>query len=875
MTDVIDSFNRANGPLGSTWLNSTGLTGGSGIVINGNEIWNLSETYRAVYWAPSFATFDNDQYAQIDTTGNNSAGVVVRHNVTGTSNFYAAIRANGINYGGGQNLYLYRCSGGKFTLLGSFSGLPGGSGTVGLRATGQIIVASYDGGDKITVTDAFYAGGQPGIILSFDVADNFAAGPAILHKITAAMAANEAADAFAGTASLPLGLPGSQQFYFAWCNETDKFGASMVREDELIFNFELQHDEGQFCELTIEIANPYVGLLASGRLLWAWFSWNDGTVTHPLFFGRLVGIPDDLFGQVIKLKLLAKPSDYSARLQALAETLKVLPYYDPIWIDANKLDDPDTILEGYSALWNVDRLTHEVTISDIINGEDGMAIFTQGDVFYDKVEMKLAGAPLLLCEINAEVNWTQCSPDQSVNIKTVAGLSGDPNSPGRGLSVPKGVGDLPNPPEEKEQTQTTFKWDYKNLSSRHNDGDLMEESGEVSVPFYGGDLTKEDEKITNPDATTGQGEEYSIARTYKEIVVGDLPSHWLSTIVTDPPPGQPPPPSGFDPSDPVPGRRAPATIKAEVQQDRKETIYVAMRADVQPVLAQLTEDEKNLRETISMQSRDLAEVGGAATSEDGTFFPTGRGHYSVEYLLMICRAHLLAGARVVSVDWESPFSKMINLTTRMNASIEDPRLPGSMVSGKIVSYKMTGDGDSGAMLGSVTINCAVGNGGSAVADAGVPIYVDEGYVSPGYQHYDGSQTVTISDDVTFDNLPFIQTGLQFPLTEDQILVRHEYIDGSVTAAAVNSELLASGARALREFKMEPIGTPLKAGPPPQVSAYIGLDIALNEALNQAVTNNPSWVEMEFKPVQGIFTNVHFSPNVGALKVPKQIDLAAS
>ena len=33
-------------------------------------------------------------------------------------------------------------------------------------------------------------------------------------------------------------------------------------------------------------------------------------------------------------------------------------------------------LEGYSALWHVDRITHEVTISDIIAGEDGIVEFT-------------------------------------------------------------------------------------------------------------------------------------------------------------------------------------------------------------------------------------------------------------------------------------------------------------------------------------------------------------------------------------------------------------------------------------------------------------------------------------------------------------------
>ena len=68
---------------------------------------------------------------------------------------------------------------------------------------------------------------------------------------------------------------------------------------------------------------------------------------------------------------------------------------------------------------------------------------------------------------------------------------------------------------------------------------------------------------------------------------------------------------------------------------------------------------------------------------------------------MVCRAHLLAGARVVEVEWECPFAKIVasGMSCRRNAIIDDPRLPGGVVLGKVVSYEMTGDGDDGEFLG--------------------------------------------------------------------------------------------------------------------------------------------------------------------------------
>src|SRR5436190_2874698 len=206
-----------------------------------------------------------------------------------------------------------------------------------------------------------------------------------------------------------IGMANQSQFYFAWTTSDDTtFNASHMVEDELVFSFRLAHDEGQFATLDLEIINPHIGLLAPGRPFWAWFSWSDGATVHPLFFGRLVGIPSNLFADVITVQLVAKPIDYTEQRMAVAAGLRVLPFFDPIFIDPRQREDPDVVLEGYSALWHVDRVTHQCSISDVVAGEDGVEEFTPNDVFYDNVSLELAEAPLMVCEIDATVSWVQC-----------------------------------------------------------------------------------------------------------------------------------------------------------------------------------------------------------------------------------------------------------------------------------------------------------------------------------------------------------------------------------------------------------------------------------------------------------------------------------
>jgi len=232
-------------------------------------------------------------------------------------------------------------------------------------------------------------------------------------------------------------------FYFCWVDsdQTEFDPDTMNVIDENVFEFTMLHEEGQTPTLDITIQNSRVGLLAPGRKVWAWLAYQppSGSGIIPIFFGVLVGIPTNLFAELITLKFISRSETYIEDKQAVAETMKTQPYYDPVFLDEKHRDEPDSILEGWSSLWHVDRTSLATSASDILEGEDGNIVFQEADAFYDSVSMSLNEAPLANIQVQATVNWTQRSigyvNGPNVNINSYTGdtfMSGWPK-PGAGL----------------------------------------------------------------------------------------------------------------------------------------------------------------------------------------------------------------------------------------------------------------------------------------------------------------------------------------------------------------------------------------------------------------------------------------------------------
>ena len=288
-------------------------------------------------------------------------------------------------------------------------------------------------------------------------------------------------------------MPIAGPFYYAWVDPTETtFNSSHYRMDEYIFSAKRTIAEGEKPLLEIEIQNPHVGILSPGRKYWAWFAWNNGSEIVPLFFGRVVGTPAQIFEEVIQIQLVSWPIDYKQQVQQAAETLKVRPFYDPVFIDVGKRDDPDTILEATAMVWDVDPVTLVVTANSIIDGDSNQD-FTGDDHFYDSMQMTIGQPPATAILMDASVSWTQTSRGVVyVGTRIYSGIGGDGiiadwpkplTSLGGGYTVY--ASDAYDTAGAADAELTSISWSYNNRDSEHSDGDTLSKSWSFSTPVGG------------------------------------------------------------------------------------------------------------------------------------------------------------------------------------------------------------------------------------------------------------------------------------------------------------------------------------------------------------------------------------------------------
>jgi hypothetical protein len=624
-------------------------------------------------------------------------------------------------------------------------------------------------------------------------------------------------------------------FYFAWVSpsETTFDAAVHNREDEDVFGFTVEHSEGDFAGLEIEIRNPRVGLLAPARKVHAFLSYDTGTEIKPLFRGRLVGIPDDINQEIVRLQFTARPDDYAAQKAALANTLRVLPYCDPVFISKDKWDDPDAVLEARSELWHIDRVTGELTTSDLLVGEDGNEDFFDSDVPYDSVSVHLNQTPLRTVTMDAEVGWSQ-----------------------------RDSGTLPI---------------YYNSSFTSFLADSVAEEW--------------------PKAGANLGGGWAVTLGYASSNIDNIPSDAFHTDINLPAPSDPipedqtvieppPPPPRNTVGRPIPGGWVFILIHQEIQgkssateaslrvreegiiiplvtvygtlvvrydadRNRKEHLRFTLQADTQPIITLPGEDEVlNLSISGNDVGKDVAGEFPIGSSRRRSYFPTARGLKSIEYLICLARAHLILRSRTVEVTFECSFERAIELSCRKNARVFDGRLPGGSALGKVIKYRFSADGDTGKLIGTGTIGCAIGFGGAVSVSSGSPTYVAVSYVETGYQFYEDQVEVLPAGDIGY-TIPIDapnDDGLVFPLTVVPFLAGPQFHLADLSAGAFEGTVDLSNPDGSHAAKTA-IDTILKAK-----RCHLGFTIA---------------------PVNGQTFDNAYDITLTELVVPKMIDLEAA
>ena len=614
-------------------------------------------------------------------------------------------------------------------------------------------------------------------------------------------------------------------FFFAWVDAGTAFDPALhARDDADIFAFDLDHQEGDFATLALKVRNPRVGLLAPGRKVWAWFSWFDGAQVKPLFFGRLVGLPDQLQGETVQFNFIARPVDFAAQKIALAENMKVRPYWDSIWFAADTRDDPDNVLQSRPELWHTDRISHVVTASNIISGEDGTLSFSDEEVPYDTVVLNYSQNALRRVSMTATVSWDQVAAG-SINLTgrliSLIGSRDIQSRTGEGLAD-----DWPKPQQSLGGGWTWGDGTFCNVIGGVVNPSLVGESGYdplTRLYYYldgGIDVGIQEDGTYWPDGYIPPFREYGWAY------------HVAIPLIT---------------------LQVGLSLDYDAKRRRTEILAFTLETDVQSILTE-PDDQETL--ALQMASSELTvpiESGGAAPldAKSRAYFSTERGAQSLEYLISVARAHLLVRARAVNMSFQIPFPLAVasELSCRKNAALSDPRLPGTTVAGKIIGYKLALA--DGAAMATVQIGCSVGRGGSVEAVAGAPDYVDEDYVGDDYQHYTGSLELPFPSDVAYEPLEAVvpnDDGIDFDrMTPDAVIINFDR--GPDPATGTLSQLEALG---LFDIRLENTG-----------------------AVKSSDNREFDFFQLTLKPLTGGPFETGYAPLVTELKIPKTIDLEAA
>lgn len=476
-------------------------------------------------------------------------------------------------------------------------------------------------------------------------------------------------------------------FHFAWVEPEDttfSAGAHAI-EDESIFSLEIAQNEGEFATASVQVLRPDEGLLNPTRKQYAWISVTKDAATTALFFGRVVGFPRDVDRDVITLEFVSQFPGWEDDRATLFATLKTIPFWDEALIPANELENPDQALEARRALYHYDRLTGAITLSDIITGT---STDTVNDQFEGSVSWDITGSPARRVKVSATADFEQRIIDETTVLNTKirkafpGGVVNSFTGPSLEATWPRGGDSIGG-----QSGYTVLRSEIKLIDPLPTS--MAGESAQFKT------------KISDAEQRYIQ----ALLNAAQETRDAKLRRWWYQTELE---------------------------IAYDFRQSRSETITTTIENDVQA----LAFDADGGEIVIDLQCEDVVSLG-LHYARYSSYFQTARGKQTFHHLLARAQAALAASARCVEISFERPFFSALSVSCKNAVALEDPTLPGGTATGKIKSYRLSVDGETGETAAEITIAVSVGNGDTYTPTALDPAYVEAGYVTSGYQIQSG------------------------------------------------------------------------------------------------------------------------------------------
>lgn len=527
--------------------------------------------------------------------------------------------------------------------------------------------------------------------------------------------------------------------YFAWVDAEDTFSSGIHSvEDEQVFDLSISQGEGEFATAEIEIVNPHVPLLTTGRKSYCFIS-RDGTL---LFAGRLVGFPSHTDAEILKLEFIARPANWQSAQDTLVQSLKTLPYFDPIAFDDPGTVDPADVLEARSGMLHWNRATGACTLSDIVSGS---LIDFGSKAFDDSIEFDISAPPLTSVSVSVSAEWEQVAIGYfdvhqliqdhfpSRFISTLTGDDFESSWPSAGASV---------------GSETGYTWSYSRLAQAYNPGfsGIYPPVARVLVQ------TSEDPSFDPMVDDDLESRYVEIERKYYNAELG---------------------------------------VRAEYRQRRQESVSFTLVPSVQPMLEGETEtieialgDVSEDRTTAQWRAGQAYGSGafvifgesmfrclsahtasgnfwsdynsGRWTRQANTQAPLGskmnasyflqpRGAQSIQHAMLRAKARLLKSMRAVAVKFSVPLDwQSVGISCAHTARIVSDRIPGGEATGKIVAYTLRID-SSGQEYVDVEIECCVGRGESVPTAGAGEAAIDGIVYSTGYSSQKPQEPISARD----------------------------------------------------------------------------------------------------------------------------------
>ncbi|MBM3610497.1 MAG: hypothetical protein FJX18_03090 [Alphaproteobacteria bacterium] len=458
--------------------------------------------------------------------------------------------------------------------------------------------------------------------------------------------------------------------YFAWIDPETPFNLealSLIEED--LLGVKIHHREGGFPSARVVIARtdktpeplPHHAVLYYEKM----------DQRFLLFKGSLVMAPLKRQDRCLILEFTTETDDTKPLLQIDQRALKTLPFFDPLFVDPLHSNDLDEILEAYTRLPHWDR-TGSFCFSDIISGSK--TINLGGNFDQKSLKTKLLKKPLGSLSFEITAQWIQ-------EFSGLINLS------------PSIMNALP------DRMISTLTPHYLQKHWWKVDHSLAQTAYKIVqsdlIPF---------------DPTVG-GVEGRFSSLSSAFHIDDrfpvyVPRFWFlphlvvqcnyrqkrseSVSVTVPSP--------FNLS---PGNSLEKKIRLTLQNVRKDTQtplwragedYRAMDCVQKDGCHYECHDDHTASRRFDMDesywSRTFFDKSPLTNQAASSYFLSPRGEESIIHAVERAWAYLVAGARVMEITFETSFFSIEDIDCDTTITIEDPRLPGGKISGKVAGYKI-------------------------------------------------------------------------------------------------------------------------------------------------------------------------------------------